>query len=234
LRVSEIDLSGLVIVGAVAFTAPVFLGLVPAFRLPAVVLELVAGIVVGPSVLGWVEVDVTIEVLALLGLAFLLFLSGLEIDFDGLRGRRLSLAGLGFAASFGLALVVAFALEGLGQVDTPLFVAIVLVATSLGVVVPVLKDSGNASTELGQLVIAGASIADFGAVILLSLFFSSSSPCSSSSLSRFCWRSSGPSIRGGCRRRSHDSRTRPRRSGSAGRSCSCSRWSPSPRRSGSR
>jgi Kef-type K+ transport system membrane component KefB len=57
-------------------------------------------------------------------------------------------------------------------VKSPLFVAIVLVATSLGVIVPVLKDSGNISTSFGQLVIAAASIADFGAIILLSLFFS--------------------------------------------------------------
>jgi Kef-type K+ transport system membrane component KefB len=50
-------------------------------------------------------------------------------------------------------------------------VAIVLVATSLGVIVPVLKDSGNISSNFGQLIAAG-SIADFGAIILLSLFFS--------------------------------------------------------------
>jgi Kef-type K+ transport system membrane component KefB len=170
--VSEIDFSNLLIVAAIAFTAPLLLGLAPALRLPAVVLELVAGIVIGPSGLGWVEVDVAVEVLALVGLAFLLFLSGLEIDFERLRGRNLGLTGLGFVVSFALAVGVAFALAALGQVDTPLFVAIVLVATSLGVVVPVLKDSGNASTNLGQLVIAAASIADFGAVILLSLFFS--------------------------------------------------------------
>jgi Kef-type K+ transport system membrane component KefB len=57
-------------------------------------------------------------------------------------------------------------------VKSPLFVAIILVATSLGVIVPVLKDSGNISSSFGQLVIAAASIADFGAIILLSLFFS--------------------------------------------------------------
>ena len=169
---SEIDLSGLVVLGAVAFSAPLLLGLAPAVRLPSVVLEIVAGIVIGPSVLGWVEIDAPIEVLALVGLAFLLFLSGLEIDFERLRGRTLGLAGIGFTVSFALAVVAGLVLERLGQVETPLFVAIVLVATSLGIVVPVLKDSGNASTELGQLVIAAASIADFGAVILLSLFFS--------------------------------------------------------------
>jgi Kef-type K+ transport system membrane component KefB len=59
-----------------------------------------------------------------------------------------------------------------GFVKSPLFVAIVLVATSLGVIVPVLKDSGNIGSSFGQLVIAAASIADFGAIILLSLFFS--------------------------------------------------------------
>ncbi|MBV9416204.1 MAG: cation:proton antiporter, partial [Solirubrobacterales bacterium] len=53
-----------------------------------------------------------------------------------------------------------------------LSVAIVLVATSLGVIIPVLKDSGNISSSFGQLVIAAASIADLGAIILLSLFLS--------------------------------------------------------------
>jgi Kef-type K+ transport system membrane component KefB len=169
---SELHFSGLVIVAAIAFTAPLMLGLVPALRLPAVVLELVAGIAIGPSGLGWVELDEPIRVLSLVGLAFLLFLAGLEIEFEKLRGRLVGIAGLGFAVSFGLSVVVALVLDGIGQVETPLLVAIILVATSLGVVVPVLKDAGKSSSSLGQLVIAAASIADFGAVILLSLFFS--------------------------------------------------------------
>jgi Kef-type K+ transport system membrane component KefB len=169
---TELDLSGLLIVVAVAFLAPLLLGLAPALRLPSVVLELVAGIVIGPSVLGWVEVDEPIRVLALIGLAFLLFLAGLEIEFDRLRGRRLTLVGVGFAASFALAVVVGLGLQAAGRVADPLFVAIVLVATSLGVVVPVLKDARKLGSDLGQLVVAAASVADFGAVILLSLFFS--------------------------------------------------------------
>ena len=179
---NEIDFSGLVLVAAVAFTAPLLLGLAPALRLPAVVLELVAGIAIGPSGFGWVEIDASIEVLALVGLAFLLFLSGLEIDFERLRGRNVALTGAGFVVSFGIALAAAFVLTAVGQVDTPLLVAIVLVATSLGVVVPVLKDVGKASSDLGQLVIAAASIADFGAVILLSLFFSREASSTTSKL----------------------------------------------------
>jgi Kef-type K+ transport system membrane component KefB len=162
----------LLIVVAVAFAAPFVLGLFPRVRLPSVVVEIVAGIVVGPSVLGIVEVDQVIEVLALVGLGFVLFLAGLEIEFEKLRGRVLRLTALGFVASFAVALVVAFGLSAGGLVETPLLVAIILCATSLGVIVPVLKDSGEIATPFGQLIVAAASIADFGAIILLTLFFS--------------------------------------------------------------
>src|SRR5215217_3438837 len=164
--------SNLLIVMAVAFSAPLLLGLFPRVQLPSVVLEIVAGIVVGPSVLGLAEVDETVEVVAVLGLAFVLFLAGLEIEFDKLRGRVLRLTGLGFALSFAIALVVALGLKAGGLVDTPRLVAIILCATSLGVLVPVLKDAGEISSTFGQLIIAAASIADFGAIILLSIFFS--------------------------------------------------------------
>ncbi|MGH2968219.1 MAG: cation:proton antiporter [Solirubrobacteraceae bacterium] len=162
----------LLIVMAVAFAAPLLLGLFPRLRLPSVVLEIVAGIVVGPSLLGFVEVDQAVEVVALIGLAFVLFLAGLEIEFDKLRGPVLRLTGLGFLLSFAIAVAVALGLSAAGLVDTPLLVAIILCATSLGVLVPVLKDAGEISSTFGQLIIAAATIADFGAIILLTLFFS--------------------------------------------------------------
>jgi Kef-type K+ transport system membrane component KefB len=164
--------TNLLIVMAVAFAAPLLLGLFPHLLLPSVVLEIVAGIVVGPSVLGWVHVDEAVEVVALLGLAFVLFLAGLEIEFEKLRGRVLKLTALGFAISLAVALAVSLGLKAAGLVDTPLLVAIILCSTSLGVLVPVLKDSGQLATTFGQLIIAAASIADFGAIILLSVFFS--------------------------------------------------------------
>jgi Kef-type K+ transport system membrane component KefB len=163
---------GLLIVVAVAFAAPFVLGLFPRVKLPSVVLEIIAGIVIGPSVLGIVEVDQPIEVISVIGLAFLLFLAGLEIDFSKLRGQVLHLTLLGFVASFGIAVVVALLLKTTGLIETPLLVAIILCATSLGVLVPVLKDAGQISSTFGQLIIAAGTIADFGAVILLSVFFS--------------------------------------------------------------
>jgi Kef-type K+ transport system membrane component KefB len=169
--VGEPEFINLLIVAAIAFAAPFLLGLAPRLRLPAVVLEILAGIAVGPSGLGWVEIDETIEVISVLGLAFLLFLAGLEIEFDRLRGRLLRLAAGGYAISFAIAVVVALGLKAAGLIETPLLVAIILCATSLGVIIPVLKDSGQVSTRFGQLVLAAGSIADFGAIILLSLFF---------------------------------------------------------------
>jgi Kef-type K+ transport system membrane component KefB len=167
-----ISFTNLLAVVVISFGAPLLLGLLPRLRIPAVVLEIVAGIVVGPSVLRWVRVDLPVQILALLGLAFLLFLAGTEIDLQRLRGRVMRLALSSFAVSAVLALLVGYLLFAIGLVRSPLLVAIILLATSLGLVVPVLKDAGEASTPFGQLVIATASVADFGAVILLSLFFS--------------------------------------------------------------
>jgi Kef-type K+ transport system membrane component KefB len=166
------SLTNLLVVSVAAFAAPFLLGLVPSVRLPSVVLEIVAGIVLGPSVLGLAEDDQAVSVVALLGLTFVLFLAGLEIDLRKLRGPVARVSALGFVLSFGLAVVVALGLSGAGLVDTPLLVAVILCSTSLGVLVPVLKDAGQIATTFGQLIIAAASIADFGAIILLTILFS--------------------------------------------------------------
>ena len=169
---AHVSFVGLLIVALVAFLAPLLPGLSPARRLSWVVIEIVAGIVIGPSVLGWVSIDLPISILSLIGLAFLLFLAGLEVELERLRGRLLWYVGLAFVASLGLALLVGYALVAAGQVKAPLFIAIILVATALGVVVPLLTDAGESATDFGQLVIAGAMFAEFGSIILLSLFFS--------------------------------------------------------------
>jgi Kef-type K+ transport system membrane component KefB len=169
----DVSFSGLLIVAIVAFLAPLLLALTPARRLPEIVLEIVAGIVIGPSVLGWVKIDLPISILSVLGLAFLLFLAGLEVELERLRGRLLAFVGSAFLISFGLALLAGYGLYTAGQVISPLLIAIILVATGLGIVIPVLKDAGESASDFGQLVIAGAMFAEFGSIILLSLFFSS-------------------------------------------------------------
>jgi Kef-type K+ transport system membrane component KefB len=162
----------LAIVAAVALAAPLALGLFPRIRLPSIVLEIVLGIVIGPQVLGWVSIDTPIRVMSLLGLAFLLLLAGLEVDYERLRGRPLRLTAFGYAISFGLALLIGLGLYASGLVKSPLLVGIALSATSAGIVIPVLQDAGQVGTSFGQLVAAGASIAEIAPIVLLSLFFS--------------------------------------------------------------
>lgn len=168
----DVSFSGLVMVTAVAFLAPLALGLFPRLRLPAVVLEILLGIAIGPSGLGWARPDLPIQVLSVLGLAFLLFLAGLEVDLGRLHGRLFRLPTIGFVASLALGLGVGLLMRAAGQVRSPLLIGITLVATSLGLIVPVMKDAGQSASDFGQLVIAAGTVADFGAVILLTLFFS--------------------------------------------------------------
>ena len=170
----DVGFTNLLAVCVIALVAPLSLGFVPKLRMPAVVLEIVAGVVVGPSVLGWVEADEVVSIVAVLGLAFLLFLAGLEIDLARLRGSVLRLALLGYLVTLALGLAVGGGLDGLGWVGSPVLVAVALSATSLGLVVPVLKDAGRLDGTLGQTVVAAASVADFAAIVLLSLFFSTS------------------------------------------------------------
>lgn len=162
----------LVVVWTVAFVAPLVAQAIPRVRIPSVVLEILAGIAIGPAVLGWVKVDEPIHVLSVIGLSCLLFLAGLELDVTLIKGRRLQATTLAFAASITIAYAISLALHAAGIVENTLLVAICLSATALGIVAPVLKDAGESTSEFGQLVIASASIADFGTILLLSLFFS--------------------------------------------------------------
>jgi Kef-type K+ transport system membrane component KefB len=173
--VSDLSFGGLLVVTVIALAAPLLVSLAPRARIPADVVAIVAGIIAGPSVLGWVRVDTPISVLSLLGLSFLLFLAGAELDLARLRGPLLRLAGAGFAISIGLGFAAGLAFHAAGLVRSPFLLAIALSATSLGLVVPILKDAGQLDRDLGQLVVAAASVADFGAVLLLSFFFSESS-----------------------------------------------------------
>src|ERR1700745_260917 len=172
---ADVSFVNLLVVVAVAVAAPLAVGYLPRLRVPAVALEIVGGIIIGPSVLGWVHVDLPVAILALFGLAFLLFLAGLEIDVHRLRGRLLRFAVLGYLATLVLGYGAGASFTAAGWVSEPLLLAITLSATSLGLVVPVLKDAGQVHSEVGQTARASASIADFAAIVLLSLFFSSSS-----------------------------------------------------------
>jgi Kef-type K+ transport system membrane component KefB len=161
-----------VIVAVIAFLAPLIRAMWPAILVPAIVLELVGGIIVGPHGIGIASSTGPVNVFSTVGLACLLFLAGREIQVDRLRGPLLTTSIAGFAISFGLAFAAALALHEVGLIKTPLLVAIVFVATSLSIIIVPLKDAHETDTDWGQQVIAAAAVAEFGAVILLSFFYS--------------------------------------------------------------
>jgi Kef-type K+ transport system membrane component KefB len=162
----------LFVVALAALLAPLAVAAVPAFRVPAVVVEILAGVVLGPDVLGVVQADLAVQVLAVIGLAFLLFTVGLELDVRTLRGSALRSAALGYAISLALGAGVGLLAAGAGWIGSPVLLAIALSATSLGLVVPVLKDSGQAGSTTARLTIAAATLADVAAILLLTLLFS--------------------------------------------------------------
>lgn len=168
----EVSYGGVLVVIAAAVAAPIIAGLAPQLRLPAVALEIVIGLILGPSVLNVVEVDLTLSLLSTLGVGYLLFLAGLELDLTTLHGR----AGVIFT-SFGMTCVLGLVFGGVLQVfdlhDQPLLLAIALASTSLGLVVPILREAGQTTNDFGQTIMAAASMAEFGALLLLTLFYSS-------------------------------------------------------------
>lgn len=164
-------LDGVVAVAAVALAAPLLVALAPRLRVPAVVAELLAGIVLGPAVLGVVRVGPPLELLATLGLAFLLLLAGLDVDLRGLRGGQAVAAGTELAGSLVLAGLLGAGLAAAGVVGDPALIAVVLSSTALGIVAPVLHDAGQVQGALGQRVLVAAALSDLATVVLLSVLF---------------------------------------------------------------
>ena len=173
--VHMISFTGLLIVGAVAVAVPLILGLVPAVKMPAVVLEILGGVLVGPAVLGWVHLDVAVRVTSDLGLGFLLFMAVRRDRPAAVRSPSPHPRRPGFRSFRGVAVLVAYGLQLGGQVRDGLLVAITLLATSLGVLVPILKDAGQTETYFGLPRSWPGVHAELAPLVLLSVFFSASS-----------------------------------------------------------
>lgn len=159
------------VVLALAVAAPLLAGMVPRLRMPAVALEIVLGVLFGPSLLDVVSVDVTLSVLSTLGLGYLLFLAGLEIDLSNVRGRGRLVVG-SWGVSCLIAIPVGIVLHAMDADDDAWLLSIALMSTSLGLVVPILREANQNRTPFGQTVMGNSSVAEFGALLLLTIFFS--------------------------------------------------------------
>ncbi|HEX5398933.1 MAG TPA: cation:proton antiporter, partial [Verrucomicrobiae bacterium] len=153
-------------------------------RLPIIVGEIIAGILFGRSGLGLIHETEILKFLADFGFIFLMFLSGLELDFAVLRQpalpgaqrsfwrRPASLAGLAFGLTLLLALGAGFFFWKIGMTENPLLMGIIMSTTSLGIVMPVLKERNLTSSGYGQCVLMATLFSDFIPLLLLGLLIS--------------------------------------------------------------
>jgi Kef-type K+ transport system membrane component KefB len=142
-------------------------------RVPIVVFELVLGILVGPSVLGWAQPDAFIDVLSEFGLAMLFFVAGSEIEFAAFRGRTGRRASLGWLLSLLLGV-------GLAWIFVPgeeaVIIGIALCSTALGTILPILRDAGELKTPFGKAIGAIGAMGEFGPLIAISVFLGGRAP----------------------------------------------------------
>ena len=160
------ELHALFIIGAVAVFAPLLSQLSEFVRIPAVVLELVLGIAIGPSGAGLVNEDGAIGFLAEFGLIFLFFQAGFEFHPGKIGTEPLRLGALAWLASLGLTCVFVELLYLMGMLRAPLLVALVLPTNAFGMLVPILRDFRELNTKYGRYVLGAGAIGALGPMIL--------------------------------------------------------------------
>jgi Kef-type K+ transport system membrane component KefB len=165
----QTNLTTLFIVALIAVAAPLVAELPIRLRLPVVVVEITLGIIVGPHILGWATPTGVLAFLGELGLTFLFFLAGLELDFSQMRGRPITLALRAWAISLALALLATFVLRYSGFLNAPIMVATALSTTAIGTLLPILRDAGEIDTPFGRFVLAAGAVGELGPVIVVSL-----------------------------------------------------------------
>lgn len=170
---SAID-SSVVLIPLLAVLAPLAARAIgPWLPVPVVVFELILGIAVGPSVLGWAAPSAFITTLSEFGLAMLFFVAGTEIDFAALRGRTGKRAIGGWLISLAVGIALGFILvPGPGAV----VLGIALASTALGTLLPILRDAGELRTPFGRAVGALGAVGEFGPLVAISVLLGSRSP----------------------------------------------------------
>lgn len=173
----SVDERGFFLIIVVAVVAGVIATVIPKkFAPPVIVIELILGVIIGPQVLGWVEMDSFIEFFRNLGLGMLFFFAGYEIDFDRIKGRPLKLGVLAWLLSVAIAFGAGGLLETSGLVLSFLFTGAAMTSTSLGALIPILKDAGENRTKFGTLTVAAGACAEFGPILLLTLVLTQDQP----------------------------------------------------------
>ena len=173
-------LTSLLLITTLAAIVPLLATRLQRFRIPIVVGEIIVGIIIGKSGFHWVASDSEIiQFLAWFGFIFLMFLSGLELDFGALLPdnkdnipfwkRPLVMATESFIITLALGMSVGFLMKNQGMTDAATLMGLILSTTSLGVVMPILKEKRLVTSSYGQTILVAALLADFITLFLLSI-----------------------------------------------------------------
>jgi Kef-type K+ transport system membrane component KefB len=174
---TTVDTGSFFAIVLVAALAAITVAVVPKrFAPPVVVLELLAGILIGPEVFGFAHSGDFIEFFSNLGLGMLFFFAGYEIDFQRIKGTPLELGAWGWLLSVGLAFGIGGILAGLGVIVSFLYTGAALATTAIGTLIPILRDNGELKTRFGTQLLAAGGVGEFGPILLVTLFFSTQSP----------------------------------------------------------
>ncbi|MFK2825796.1 monovalent cation:proton antiporter family protein [Bacillus sp. B190/17] len=181
------SLLSLVIVIVAAFLTPIMLHRLKLNFIPVVIAEIIVGLLIGKSGLDVVSQDVWLETLSTLGFLFLMFLSGVEIDFTAfsikkknaprmLPGKKepnsFAAASIVFTGILALSFGLSYLFVWFGLIDDAFLMTLIISTISLGVVVPTLKEAHLMKTVIGQIILLIAVIADLVTMILLAVFVS--------------------------------------------------------------
>ncbi|UOQ46945.1 monovalent cation:proton antiporter family protein [Gracilibacillus caseinilyticus] len=178
------SVSSLVIVIIAAFLTPILLHRFRLKMIPVVVAEIIVGLIIGHSGFNLVENSDWLETLSTLGFIFLMFLSGLEIDFtifskkwrkqNGSKNmpNPVKLATIIFIGILILSFGLSYLFVLFGFIDNIYLMTLIISTISLGVVVPTLKEAQAMQTTVGQTILLIAVIADLATMILLAIFVS--------------------------------------------------------------
>ena len=154
----------------VIFTAKVLEEVVVHFNQPPILGDLLAGIIIGPTVLGLIQIHTNVEVIGWLGIVILIFLAGLETDIEAARKYGISaflvaLGGVLFTFLLAYIIAVYFNYPWL----TALFIATILSPTSVSVTSTTLMELGVLKTNIGEIIMGAAFIDDVMAMVLFAL-----------------------------------------------------------------
>ena len=156
-------------IAVVAVVAPLLAGLVPRRLVPEAVLLLAFGVLIGPHALGLATRGEAVDAFRELGLAMLFLLAGYEIELKELTGRGGRRALVTWLCCFVLALLLVGLLGLAGLVSAEVAVGIALVSTALGVLLPILRDSGQLPTPFGATILTHGAFGELGPVIAMAV-----------------------------------------------------------------